>query len=120
MRVITHSAFPSVAQMAAAAYFGSAAQALPEITRFASLARELSPQLTDRGAVVLFAVAKRPGISVKELETVIQSKIGVIYAVLRGLHDLSLIEVRHDREAAWLKTVSPTAEGESLVARVQA
>jgi hypothetical protein len=108
-------AFPTVAQMAVQAHLtrtSGSPQSLPEITQFADRARVLEPRLTDRGAMVLYVTAKCTDATVKDLEVAIQAKPGVIYAVLRGLHDLGLIEVRN---AGWTKTASLTNAGKELV-----
>lgn len=91
-------------------------QSLEVITAFSDRARKVQPILTDRAAVVLYVASKiDDGVTVSDLEVAIQAKPSVIYATLRGLSDLGLIEVTRDGD--WTRTVTLTGAGQQFVGR---
>ncbi len=89
-----------------------------DVIRFTSRAREASPAITERGAIVLLLVASRfEGMSLDDITSVLAWQKGTAVAVLRGLVcDLRLLDVSADAARPWLRNASLSVAGIALMA----
>lgn len=107
--------FPSVATLQMQSFVGGLLGRPvrdSEVTAFTKRARNVQPRLTERAALVIFALSvSAASITANHFPL----KPGVLWVVLNSLHDLGLVEITGER---WRAEVMLAEEGRTLIKQV--